>query len=174
MHFLCSVFQPNPKKLMIAQRVREVFESNSMVVVFQYNDMNCKEWDELRFALSSNEVSVKVFPNKVTCKALEDTVYHAMSPLFLSSTCVMYSEEPKIKAMVNAAKQQPKLELLGAKVDDRLLSRQDIAGYAKLPPKDELYVELVQLLSKPALRMSMLLQQNQSKLSSNLSAYAKQ
>ena len=159
---------------MIAKKVNNVFEMNNMVVVLQYGDMNSKEWDDIRYELKKNEVSVKLFPNRVTSKALEDTIYSAISPLFLSTTCVMYSKESNLKPFLAAIKKQPKLELLGAKIDNRLLSRQNITEYAKLPSQRELYTDLAQYLARPAMQISLLLQENQKQLSINLSQYVKQ
>ncbi|XP_031556135.1 39S ribosomal protein L10, mitochondrial-like [Actinia tenebrosa] len=166
--------KPNPKKMMIASKVKDVFDNNEMVAVFQYNDMNTTEWENLRHNLSRSDIKVKVFPNKVTHKALENSIYQEISPLFLCTTCIMYSKEPIVKPLIDAVKKQPKLELLGAKVQNRLLSRTGVRECAKLPPLKELHVNLVQLLQKPASQLNYLLQQNQRLLTQNLFQYVEQ
>lgn len=159
---------------MIAEQVREVFESNNMVVVCQFSDMNTEEWEKLRFILHKDEITVKMFPNKVSCKALEDTKYHEITPLFLASTFVTYSKEAKVKPLLAAVKKQPKVELLGGKIDDRLLSRQSVVDYSKQPSLTELHGQLLQLLSEPSRTLTTLLGQNQTNLSGNLSQYVSQ
>lgn len=159
---------------MIASKVRDVFDKNEMVAVFQYSDMNTTEWEDLRHTLGRSDIKVKVFPNRVTHKALENSIYQEISPLFLCTTCIMYSKEPNVKPLVDAVKKQPKLELLGAKVENRLFSRTGVREFAKLPSLKELHVNLVQILQKPASQLNYLLKQNQRLLTQNLSQYVEQ
>jgi len=166
--------KPNIRKLMIADQLREVFESNNMVVVCQFSDMNTEEWEDFRFNLNKEEITLKMFPNRVSCKALEDTKYREISPLFLGATFVTYSKEAKVKPLLSAIKKQPKVELLGAKIDGQLLSRKSVVDYSKLPSLTELHGQLIQMLSEPSRRLSMLLGQNQMNLSGNLSQYVSQ
>lgn len=166
--------QPNLKKLMLADRIREVFESNDMVVVCQFSDMNTAEWEDLRYALGKNEIKVKMFPNKITCKALENTKYQEVTPLFLASTVVTYSKEARVKPLLAEIKKQPKIDVLGGKIDDRLLSRKGVVDYSKLPSLMEQHVQLLQMLSEHSRRLTTLLEQNQMNLSLNLSQYVDQ
>ena len=54
---------------MKADEIRHVFETNNMVIVCQFSDMNTAEWEDLRYTLRKDEIGVKMFPNKITCKA---------------------------------------------------------------------------------------------------------
>ncbi|CAH3184040.1 unnamed protein product [Porites lobata] len=166
--------KPNPRKLMIADQVREVFDSNNMVVVCHFSDLNTQEWEELRFNLGKDEITVKMFPNRVSCKALENTKYCEITPLFLASTFVTYSKEAKVKPLLSAVKKQPKVELLGGKIDNRLLSRKSLVDYSKLPSLTELHGQLLHVLSEPSRRLTTLLGQNQTNLAENLSQYVSQ
>ncbi|XP_073230573.1 large ribosomal subunit protein uL10m-like [Porites lutea] len=166
--------KPNPRKLMIADQVREVFDSNNMVVVCHFSDLNTQEWEELRFNLGKDEITVKMFPNRVSCKALENTKYCEITPLFLASTFVTYSKEAKVKLLLSAVKKQPKVELLGGKIDNQLLSRKSVMDYSKLPSLTELHGQLLHMLSEPSRRLTTLLGQNQTNLAENLSQYVSQ
>ncbi|XP_068751562.1 large ribosomal subunit protein uL10m-like [Montipora capricornis] len=166
--------KPSARKLMIADQVRDVFESNDMVLVFQFGDMDTKEWEELRFTLKKDDITVKMFPNRVTTKALEDTKYREVTPLFLAPTFVTFSKEAKVKPLLSAIKKQPKVELLGGKIDDQLLSRNSVVDYSTLPLLIELQGQLLQILSEPSRRLTTLLGQSQSNLSASLSQYVSQ
>ena len=166
--------QPNPQKLRLADQIREVFESNNMVVICQFSDMNTTEWENLRYALGKDEIKVKMFPNRITCKALENTKYREITPLFLASTVVTYSKEAKVKPLLSGIRKQPKMDILGGKIDNRLLSRKTIVDYSKLPVLTEQHVQLLQMLSEHSSRLTMLLEQNQMNLSGNLSQYVEQ
>lgn len=159
---------------MLADQIREVFESNDMVVVCQFSDMNTAEWEDLRHALGKEEIKVKMFPNKITCKALENTKYQEITPLFLASTVVTYSKEAKVKLLLAGMRKQPKMDILGGKVDDRLLSRKGVVDYSKLPSLTEQHVQLLQMLSEHSRKLTTLLEQNQMNLSGNLSQYVDQ
>ena len=159
---------------MIADQVREVFDSNNMVVVCHFSDLNTQEWEELRFILGKDEITVKMFPNRVSCKALENTKYCEITPLFLGSTFVTYSKEAKVKPLLSAVKKQPKVELLGGKIDNQLLSRKSVVDYSKLPSLTELHGQLLHMLSEPSRRLTTLLGQNQTNLAENLSQYVSQ
>ncbi|XP_029203910.2 39S ribosomal protein L10, mitochondrial-like [Acropora millepora] len=166
--------KPSARKLMIADEVRNVFASNEMVLVCQFGDLKTEEWEELRFTLNKEDIAVKMFPNRVTAKALEDTKYREVTPLFLAPTFVTFSKEAKVKPLLSAIKQQPKIELLGGKIDNHLLSRNSVVDYSKLPSLTELQGQLLQILSEPSRRLATLLGQNQSNLSMNLSQYVSQ
>ena len=159
---------------MIADEVRNVFASNEMVLVCQFGDLKTEEWEELRFTLNKEDIAVKMFPNRVTAKALEDTKYREVTPLFLAPTFVTFSKEAKVKPLLSAIKQQPKIELLGGKILNHLLSRNSVVDYSKLPSLTELQGQLLQILSEPSGRLATLLGQNQSNLSMNLSQYVSQ
>lgn len=159
---------------MIADQVREVFDSNNMVVVCHFSDLNTQEWEELRFILAKDEITVKMFPNRVSCKALENTKYCEITQLFLASTFVTYSKEAKVKPLLSAVKKQPKVELLGGKIDNQLLSRKSVVDYSKLPSLTELHGQLLHMLSEPSRRLTTLLGQNQTNLAENLSQYVSQ
>lgn len=166
--------QPNPQKLRLADQIRQVFESNNMVVVCQFSDMNTAEWEDLRYALGKDEIKVKMFPNRITCKALENTKYREVTPLFLASTVVTYSKEAKVKPLLSEIRKQPKMAILGGKIDNRLLSRKAVADYSKLPSLTEQHIQLLQMLSEHSRRLTTLLEQNQMNLSGNLSQYVDQ
>lgn len=166
--------QPTLRKLMLADQIRDVFESNEMVVVCQFSDMDTADWEDLRYVLGKDEIKVKMFPNKLTCKALENTIYQEISPLFLASTVVTYSKEAKVKPLLAGIKKQPKMDILGGKVINRLLSRKGVIDYSKLPSLTEQHVQLVQVLSEHSRKLTTLLEQNQMNLSGNLSQYVDQ
>ncbi|KAJ7353772.1 hypothetical protein OS493_032355 [Desmophyllum pertusum] len=54
--------KPSLRKLMLADEIRDVFDSNNMLVVCQFIDMNTTDWEDLRYTLSKDEIRVKMFP----------------------------------------------------------------------------------------------------------------
>lgn len=146
-----------------------------MVTAFHYNDgITSQEWEDLRYAMGQKGITVKIVPNKLTQKSLEDTPYVNMQPLFLSSTGIFYSQESNTTAnMIKILKNYPRIEILGGKFEDRLLSKSGILDFATLPDLDVLRSQFSSLLALPASRISSLLNNNQGRLSSLLTQHLK-
>lgn len=53
---------------MIAQEVMDSFGSNQLVAVFHYNDVTCKQWQQLRGKLAKYQVKLKVVPARLSSK----------------------------------------------------------------------------------------------------------
>ena len=105
---------------------------------------------------------------------MENTKYREISPLFLASTVVTYSKEAKVKPLLSGIRKQPKVDILGGKIDNQLLSRKALVDYSKLPSLTGQHVQLLQMLSEHSKRLTTLLEQNQMNLSGNLSQYVEQ
>lgn len=136
--------------------------------------MKSDEWNDLRYELRQENVSVKVYPNSLLKKHLENTVYKNMSCLFWANTAVALFGDVNMKAVVKIFKNSPKIELLGGKIDNTLMSTQQIEQYARLPSLEQSHSQLIQLLSSPSQQLTRLLQTNQSNLSLSLEQYTKQ
>ncbi|XP_057303302.1 39S ribosomal protein L10, mitochondrial-like [Hydractinia symbiolongicarpus] len=158
----------------LGKEIINVFENNSKVLLLQYNALNSDEWQDLRYDMRKENAKVKVYPNKITCKFLSDTVYSNLTILFRSETCIAYGDGMNLKNIVRILNTNPKTELIGAKIDNTLMNKQQIVDYSKLPSLDQCRSELVQILSQPSKKLSQLLQTNQSYLSMSLAQYMKQ
>lgn len=161
-------------KTELGKEIINVFENNSKVLLLQYNALNSDEWQGLRYDMRKENAKIKVYPNKITCKFLSDTVYSNLTILFRSETCIAYGDSMNLKNIVRILNTNPKTELIGAKIDNTLMNKQQIVDYSKLPSLDQCRSELVQILSQPSKKLSQLLQTNQSYLSMSLAQYIKQ
>lgn len=169
------LLQPNIKKQIVFNEIREILNDNKMVTAFHYNDgITSQEWEDLRYTMKQKGITVKIVPNKVTQKSLEGTPYVNMQPLFLSSTGIFYSQESNTTAeMLKILKSYPRIEILGGKFEDRLLSKSGILDFATLPSLDILRGQFSQLLSLSSSRISSLLNNNQGRLASLLTQHLK-
>ena len=158
---------------MIAEKLKAAVES-PYFVFFHYGDMKNTEWNDLRFELSKQNISVTIFPNNISKKVLEGTKYHNLRQLFVSTTATCYSSESNLKALLDVMKSFPKLQLVGGKVDNEILSWNQIIKHSKLPSLDVLQGQLLQLLRQPTSQLSSILCQSQRQLISNLNQYVSQ
>lgn len=158
---------------MIAENLRAAVES-PYFVFYQYSNMGNTDWNDLRFELGKENIKVKVFPNKISAKVLQGTKYENLKFLFRSYTATCFSSENNIKALLKVMKNFPKLQLMGGKVDNEILSRNQVVEHGKLPPIETMQAEFAQLLLQPAQQFVSLLGQSQRQLCVNLEQYVSQ
>ena len=158
---------------MIADQLRAAVES-PYFIFFQYGNMKNTDWNDLRFELGKENIKIKVFPNKISCRVLQDTKYENLKFLFKSFTATCFSTENNLKELLKIMKSFPQLQLMGGKVEDRILSRNQVTEHGKLPSIEMLQAEFLQLLMQPAQNLKHFVNQSQKQLCSNLEQYVKQ
>ena len=167
------VFQIHPRKKMIGDKLRAAVES-PYFVLFQYGNMRNPDWNDLRFELNKENIKLTIFPNRISCKVLEGTKYENLKFLFKSFTATCYSTENDVALLLKIVKNFPQLQLMGGKIEDRILSRNQIIDHGKLPPIESVQAEFLHLLMQPAQQLGGLLSQSQRQLSTNLEQYVSQ
>jgi len=151
-----------------------VFEDHSKLLVFHYNALDAKEWMDFRYDMTQQNITVKVFPNKLTCKFISDTIYKNMAPLFRTDTALAFGNDFDLKKVLKVMNKNNKIELIGGKIEDQLFNKQQVIEYSNLPTLDHARSELVQTLQQSSQTLSQLLQRNQTELSMLLGNHATQ
>jgi large subunit ribosomal protein L10 len=110
--------------------------------------------------MRNENCNFKVTKNRIARIALKDTKYQHMDTMFKGPTAIGSSEDPVMaaKILVNFAKDNDKLVIIGGGLEDKTLSKLDVEALAKLPSLTDLRGRLVGLLQAPAskiLRLSM-------------------
>ena len=162
------MLQPRKHKQILAEDVKKLFNNNAMVVVLSYFDMKNSEWSELIYEAKKSNIQFCFLPNKIVHRALDNTRFVNICPLFISTNVVAFSETVQVKGLLQALQTQRKVQLLGGKIDDRLFSNEGFNWLSKLPSLQELYCDLSLLLSQPAQNISQVLVKNQQVLNQNL------
>ncbi|XP_023670071.1 large ribosomal subunit protein uL10m isoform X2 [Paramormyrops kingsleyae] len=158
----------------IKREVQATFQQSKMIVVVQNNATTTEDMLQLRHRLHKHDVSVKFFPNQVMRDFLSDSMHKNMKPLFIGSTVLFVSKEPKLKEVLQILKSFPQLVLVGACVDDTLMSRQGIVSYSKLPPLATVQGQVLGGLSLLSSQTSSMLHRHPAHLSALLQQYLKQ
>ncbi|XP_062383145.1 large ribosomal subunit protein uL10m [Sardina pilchardus] len=173
---------PRPKRIeeesglmrILKRDLEEVFRDNKMVAVAQNSSSSAEDMLLLKHRLKKHDIRVRFFPNQVTRAFLPGSPYRNMAPLFTGPTILLVSKEPKAKQMLVTLRGSPQIALLGACIDNALLSRQGILEYSKLPTMTTVQGELVSSLTLMTSRTVSLLQRHPAHLSALLQQYAKQ
>lgn len=160
--------------LVLKREVKKVFEECKMVAVVQNNASNAEDMLLLKHRLHKHGITVRFFPNQVMRSFLMDGVYCNMAPLFNGPTVLFVSKEPKVKEMLTTLRSSPQMVLLGACIDNALLSAQGVVSYSKLPSVTVVQGEVVSGLTMLTSRTASMLQRHPAHLSALLQQYVKQ
>ncbi|XP_070708205.1 large ribosomal subunit protein uL10m [Pempheris klunzingeri] len=168
------VQEDNALMLILKRDLKKVFQDFKMVAVVQNNNSNAEDMMFLKHRLSKHGITVKFFPNQVTRSFLSNSVYSNMAPLFIGPTVLFVSKEPKAKEMLSTLRASPQMTLLGACINNTLLSAQGVLSYSKLPSMTVVHGELVSGLTMLTSHTASMLQHHSAHLSALLGQYIKQ
>ncbi|XP_034715586.1 39S ribosomal protein L10, mitochondrial [Etheostoma cragini] len=168
------VQEDDPYMSVLKRNLNEVFQDSKMVAVVQNSASNAEDMLILKNRLNKHGIAVKFFPNEVVRSFLKDSVYANMAPLFIGPTVLVVSKEPKAKEMLSTLRASPQMTLLGACVDNTLLTAQGVLSYSKLPSMAVIQGELVSGLTMLTSHTASMLQHHPAHLSALLQQYLKQ
>lgn len=134
--------------------------SSSVVLVAHYKGLTVAELTDLRVKVRHAGAGFKVTKNKLTQRALTGTKFEQISKMFVGPTAIAYSSDPVAvaKVVVEFAKVNEKLALLGGAFGETLLDAKGVTELSKLPSLDELRAKIIGLISAPAQRIASILQ----------------
>ncbi|XP_056285957.1 39S ribosomal protein L10, mitochondrial isoform X1 [Pseudoliparis swirei] len=169
-----QVQKDSPLMLIMTRDLKTVFEDSKMIAVAQNNASNAQEIMVLKHRLYKHGITVKFFPNQVVLSFLKGGLHSNMAPLFIGPTVLFVSKEPKAKEMLSALRVSQHMTLLGACIDNTLLSAQAVVSYSKLPSVSVVQGELVSGLTMLTSHTASMLQRHPAHLSALLQQYVKQ
>ncbi|CAK6964973.1 S ribosomal protein L10%2C mitochondrial [Scomber scombrus] len=160
--------------LLMRKDLQKVFQDCRMLAVVQNNASNAEDMLLLKNRLHKHNIFIKFFPNQVVRSFLQDGIYSNMTPLFFGPTVLIVCKEPKVKEMLKTLRSSPQMTLMGACIDNTLLSPQGVLSYSKLPSVSVIQGELVSGLTMLTSHTASMLQQHPAHLSALLQQYVKQ
>ncbi|KAK5906302.1 hypothetical protein CgunFtcFv8_002184 [Champsocephalus gunnari] len=166
--------EDDPFTLLVKKNLKSVFQESKMVAVVQNSGSTADEMMLLKYKLHKHGITVKFFPNQVVRSFLKDSTYSNMAPLFIGHTVLFISKEPKVKEMLSSLRTSRHMLLLGACIDNTLLSAQGVVSYSKLPSVAVVQGELVSGLTLLTSQTAAMLQRHPAQLSALLQQHVKQ
>ncbi|NXM46251.1 RM10 protein, partial [Gymnorhina tibicen] len=152
----------------LRQQVQETLRGSRMVAVCQYNSMPDEDVVTLRHYLRKHGIHVKFVLNEVVRPVLAQSKYRNLLPLFVCRNILLVSPETRAREMLRVLKGVPQVNLLGACIDDTILSRQGVEKFARLPPLEVSQGQTVAALSLLSSQTSSLLQRGPARLTALL------
>ncbi|XP_029311418.1 large ribosomal subunit protein uL10m [Cottoperca gobio] len=163
-----------PYMLNMKRDLKSLFQDCKMVAVVQNSSSTAQDMILLKYKLYKHGITVRLFTNQVMRSFLKDGVYSNMAPLFVGPTVLFVSKEPKVKEMLLCLKSSRYMLLLGACIDNTLMTAQGVVSYSKLPSVAVVQGELVSGLTMMTSHTASMLQRHPAHLSALLQQYVKQ
>jgi large subunit ribosomal protein L10 len=153
----------------------QVFAETSMVVVTRNKGLTVAEVTDLRRKMRAAGADFKVAKNRLAKLALDGTKFDGISPLLTGTTALAWATDPVAvaKTVVDYAKSNDKLELVGGALGAHTLDAAGVRALAELPSLDQLRGKLLGLLNAPATRIAGVLVAPAGQLARVFGAYAK-
>jgi len=141
-------------------------KEKEFLLVAHYKGLTVSEISSLRKKVKSSNSIFKVAKNTLAKRAIKDTNFENLDKLFIGPTSVAYSNDPvsTSKAIVDFAKENENLKILGASMSGKELNLNEIKHLASLPSMETLRAKIVGLLSATQRGIVTTLQANQSNL----------
>ena len=164
------------EKVELIETLQSTLSEAAAVVVTHQTGLTVAESSDLRGRMREAGAGFKVTKNRLTKIALQGTKYEDISDLFTGPTAMGTSSDPvaAAKVLVNFAKENDKLTVIGGSLDGKVLDKAGVEALAKLPSLDELRAKLVGLLNAPATQVARVTQAPAAKLARVIQARADQ
>ncbi|NXO21051.1 RM10 protein, partial [Cisticola juncidis] len=170
---------PNPKSLspclqedgharVLRRQAEQVLQGSRMLAVCQYSPMAEEDVATLRHYLRRHGIQLHFVLNEVLRPVLAQSRYRSLLPLLVCRNVVLASAEPRAREMLRVLRGVPQVTLLGACIDDTILSRQGVENFARLPPLEVSQGQTVAALSLPSSQTCSLLQRGPARLTALL------
>ena len=151
-----------------------VFSEVGVVIVARNLGLTVAQSTALRGKIRDAGASYKVAKNRLAKLAIKDTDYAGISDLFTGPTAIATSVDPvaAAKAVVEFAKTNDKLEIVGGSMGTLVLNAEGVKALAALPSLDQLRGTIIGLVQAPATKIAQLVTAPAAKLARVFGAYA--
>lgn len=162
------------QKAELVAELQSTFKGTSVVIVTRNLGLTVAQSTALRLKMRDAGASYKVSKNKLARIAVEGTPYTAINDLLVGPTALSTSADPvaPAKVIVEFAKTNDKLEIVGGAMGDTVLDVAGVKALAELPSLDELRAKIVGLVQAPATKVVQIVQAPAGQLARVFGAYA--
>ena len=152
-----------------------VFSEVGVVVIARNLGLTVAQSTALRGKIRDAGASYKVAKNSLARLAIKDTDYAGIGDMLTGPTAIASSVDPvaAAKAVVEFAKTNDKLEIVGGSMGALVLNAEGIKALAAMPSLDQLRGTIIGLVQAPATKIAQLVTAPAGKLARVFGAYAK-
>lgn len=138
-----------------AEKVRDLherFAEAQSAILADFSGLNVQQMAELRSQLRASAVELHVVKNTLAQRAVEDTKFAVLAEHFVGPISVAFSRHDAVamaKALSEYARKESKLNLRVGLVEGQILTPEQIAALAELPPREVLMARLLASMQSP-------------------------
>lgn len=128
------------------------FTAASGAILSDYRGLNVQQMSELRNRLRDAEVELQVVKNTLAQRAIKETAFAVLGEQFVGPTSVALTSGDVVsmaKVLTEYAKREPALEIRSGLIEGKVVSPEDIAVLADLPPREVLLARLLGGMQAP-------------------------
>ena len=161
------------QKADLVAELKNVFTETSVVVITRNLGLSVAQSTALRNKMRDAGARYKVAKNRLALIALEGTRYQPIGDLLTGPTALATSDDPvaAAKAVVEFAKTNDRLEIVGGAMGDTILDVNGVKALAELPSLDELRAKIVGLIQAPASKIARTINEPGAQLARVFGAY---
>ena len=162
------------QKPVVVAELNAVFGEVGVVVVTRNLGLTVAQSTALRTKMREANAIFKVTKNSLAKIAAKGTAYEGLSDLLSGPIALASSVDPvaAAKVVVDFAKTNDKLEIVGGSMGGMLLDVDGVKSLASLPSLDELRAKIVGLVQAPATKVVQIIQAPAGQLARVFAAYA--
>jgi large subunit ribosomal protein L10 len=162
------------KKLETVEKLKGLFSSNDSVFMTHYHGLSVAQINGLRSKMRANKIEFLVAKNSLTRLGVKGSEFEDLTESFSGPIAIAVSNDPvaTAKILVEFAKDNEQLKLLGAKVFGGKIDFNGIKSLSTMPSLDELRAKLISLIQTPARSLAVLMAAPASQAARVLSAYS--
>jgi len=142
---LAYVTRVRPEKQAVVEQLREWIDQSKGMVFFSFEGLTSKDMQAMRAEMKRNGLTVKVVKNTLLELAVKEVGLNVDESLFRGTTALLFP----FKLFVEQVKKYGVLQAKGGILEGRWISAKEVDAIAKLPGRQELYAQLVGVVSSP-------------------------
>lgn len=162
------------KEQLIAGYVDELSRSKA-VFLTDYRGLTVSEMEKLRAKVREAGGGYSIVKNTLAARALQAAGMPVPEDMLRGPTAIgfAYDEAPSVaKVLTDFAKETDILQVKGGLIEGKVLTLQEVASVADLPPRDVIFAQLLGLIQQPGNRVAGVINAAGSKLAATVKAYA--
>ena len=165
---------PNQQKVEKVAEIKQRLQAAQAAYFADYRGLSVPDIGEVRTALVEVEAQFAVLKNTLTRLAVRDLELSELEEFLEGPTAVAFVQGDIVagaKALVDASKRFPVLEVKGGLAEGRVLGADEIKALAALETREEMLAKIAGLLSMHMRKAAFLFEALQSKFAALLAAY---
>lgn len=142
------------------ESINATLNKADIALVVHNNGLTVAQMSDLRKKLRDVGADFKISKNRLAKLATKDTKFESLNDLLTGPSAIATSADPVsvAKGLVDFAKTNDRLVIIGGAFGDQKLDVKAIETLAKLPSLNELRAKIVGILQTPATRLACVLQ----------------